>query len=181
MPSPEKVTMEMSKNSFGARYRFTLEEISDVLDDELEDMNIPVKKDDWEILSEGLVDDNGVRYSSYCNRKNSIVFTAAAEEKSKKLMNIGCGCKTDQLNSFAYRTVFVRIAAKIAVCADGYADDALDALMRIFMTLLNGDEDTLSYQGALYIKSVDKETTVLMTAACSEAVVKEKNYQEVTR
>lgn len=175
---PSQKTIERSNNSFGARYNFTLGNISKEISKDIENMGIVLNNTDWETLSAGLVDDNGVKYGSYCNRDGKVTFTAAVEDESGKVMNIGCGCHTAQLEDEAYRNSFIRLATTIALNAGGYDDDQLSFFMVLFRTLLDGKDDTLYYSGSLYFKSVDDKTTVLMVAPCDDKYISENNYKE---
>ena len=175
-PTPSEKTIERSENSFGARYNYTLGEISNAIAEDAGSMNLELKNADWKTISAGLVDDNGVNYSSYCNREGKVTFTAAVEDESGKVMNIGCGCQTSQLDNTAYRSSFVRLAATIAVNAGGYDKNDLGYFMLLFKALLNDSNDTLYYEGSLYFKSVDNETTVLMVAPCDDKYLSEHEY-----
>lgn len=176
-PIPENKTIEASNNSFGARYSFTLDTLSRNLAKKLSGEEITFDAGGWEILSTGLVDDNGVAYSSYCRRFGSVTFTAAAEDESGRVMNIGCGCQTDLLEDDDYRSSFLQLMSLTAACAGGYDDSAQSYLENIFETLLDGDVDTLCYEGSLYIKSVDDNTTVLMCVPCSADIISKNDYE----
>ncbi len=177
-PVPVQNTVEKSSNSFGARYTFSLGRISREMTDDLEALKLSMNSADWTTLSTGLVDDNGVQYSSYSYHDNGVTLTAAVEDGSGKVMNLGCGCQSKELESSAYRLSFLRLAAAIAVHAGGYDGDAAAYFTGLYITLLNSEDDTFCYGNSLYIKSVDEDTTVLMTAPCSEKVISEKNYKE---
>lgn len=179
LPEPSIDTIESSGNSFGARYRFTLEQFTEEIADDLEELNLTPFQRKWETLSEGLVDDNGVYYTSCCNRVKGITFTAAVEDQSKKVMNIGCGCESEKLEDKAFRDKFIRLAAQIAVHSGGFEQKDIEGLDGIFTKLTDGDEDILCLGELLFIKSVDDETTVLMTAPCSPEVIKENRYHVI--
>lgn len=175
-PTPISNTIESSDNSYGACYKFTLGSITKEMVGDFESLNLHLDISNWETLSTGLVDDNGVRYSSYCNHVGAVTVTAAVEIESGKLMNIGCGCQTKQLSDKAFKRNFLRLAALIAVHAGGYSKDDLDYFIGIYKTLVDGDDDTLRYESSLYIESVDDSTTVLMTMPCSETVLRKNQY-----
>lgn len=180
MPEPSEATIEASENSFGARYRFTLDAFTEKIADDLEEMNLTPFQRKWETLSDGLVDDNGVKYTSYCNRVKGITFTAAVEDQSKKVMNIGCGCESEKLENETFREKFIRLAARIAAHSGGFDENDLNGLVSIFEMLMDDSEDILCFGDTLYIKSVDEETTVLMTAPCSGEVVSRNHYKIIT-
>ena len=73
-----------------------------------------------------------------------------------------------------------RIQTYIAVHAGGYDKDDAGYFIMLFTILLYGEEDTLCYGDSLYIKSVDRDTTVLMTAPCSQRIIREKHYKVIT-
>lgn len=178
LPEPERTTCEKSANSFGARYTFNLAKICMENNPDVKELGVTLKNADWETISAQLADDNGVSYSSLCNRKNSVTFTAAVENKSKKVMNLGCGCMTEMLKNDPYRESFLEIAAITAQHAGGYREEDRAFLKGIFRRLLEDDGDILVYRDTLYIRSVDEGTTVLITAPCSEEVIDEKQYKE---
>jgi len=177
LPIPIRTTVEASDNSFGARYSFTLGKISKDIGRNLGSLRIELKEENWETLSVGLIDDNGVKYTSYCNHTDSVSFIAAVEDESGKVMNFGCGCGSEQLSDSAYRSSFLRLAALIAVQTGGYSDDSTAFFMGLFQDLLDSEEEALSYGETLYFKSIDEKTTVLMTAPCSEQVMIDKQYK----
>lgn len=177
-PVPSGLTAEDSDNSFGARYYFQLNSICKRIAPDLKDLGIELNRKDWETVSAELADDRGVGYSSLCNRKNDVTFAAAVENDSGKVMNFGCGCRSEKLKNKAFRDRFVSIAAISAQYTGGYEKKDRDFLSGIFNRLLNGDDDILVYKGTLYIKSVDDETTVLITAPCDDAIIREKEYKE---
>lgn len=175
---PEDTTVEKSDNSFGARYSFNMKSIDKKLSEALADYSADYDKVQWQTLSSGLIDDNGVAYTSCCKTQKGITYTAAVEDNSKKVMNLGCGCATKRLDTVLYRERFLKLNAAIAQCAGGYTESDRVFLMKLFDDLLSGDEDTLVYRDMLYIKSVDEETTVLMTAPCSDIVIRKNDYRE---
>ena len=180
LPEPSTDTIEASENSFGARYRFTLDKFTEEIADDLEELNLTPFQRKWETLSEGLVDNNGVYYTSCCNRVKGITFTAAVEDQSKKVMNIGCGCESEKLEDKAFCEKFIRLAAQIAVHSGGFKQNDIEGLNSIFTKLMDGSEDILCLGELLFIKSIDEETTVLMTAPCSPEVIKKNQYHVIS-
>ena len=179
-PQPTEVRSERADNCIGARYTFTLAELSDMLaedpDTKTADMEISVRQSDWRLLSDGLVDDSGTAYSTYYCPIGVMTLTAAVENDSREVMNIGCGCDKDLLTRREQREAYIRTAAVIACRAGGYTDRDTAYLEGIFDTLLDGEEAELYYEGALYIKSEDKATVVLMVSPAPESG-REKNTE----
>lgn len=180
MPTPAADTVEKSENSFGARYSFTLTEIDKELTEALNSLGAEYDQAKWEMLSNGLIDNNGVAYLSYTKTQKGITYAAAVENDSKKVMNIGCGCPSERLENVLYRERFLKLNAAIAGCAGGYEKSDRVYIEKIFDKLLTDHEDTLYYEGMLYIRSIDKGTTLLMTAPCSKMVVRKNEYREYT-
>lgn len=178
-PSPERTTTEDSDNSFGARWSFTLDEFSEAAAEELENADVRLSDDKWETINAGLIDDNGVTYSSFCRHAEQITFIAAVEDDSNKVMNIGCGCETELLEDEAFRSKLIDVAAITALNAGGYAGETKAYFISAFTTLLDSDDDTLYHGDQLFIKSVDNKTTVLMTAPCSGKVREKNHYKTV--
>ncbi len=178
-PQPVDDLIEASSNSFGARYIFTRSTFTEMASGALEDEDIVLKANGWETITGDLVDDNGVKYSSYCNRTDDLTFTVAVENESGKVMNVGCGCDSKLLSDDSFRERFVRISAITALTAGGYDPKNRDYFVGIFNDLLDGDDEIVSYGGSLYIKSVDDAATVLMTAPCSDDVIENNRYRAV--
>lgn len=158
------VTIEEADNSIGARYTFTLGELADIINGAVKhhDAGVGLSQDGWALMSGDLVDDSGTAYSSYYYRADSITFTAAVEDESRKIMNIGIGCPTKKLDEREYRDSIILLGALIATSAGGYGEDGTPFIKGIFETLTQGDKTSLYYQDTAYIKSVDDSTTVLM-------------------
>lgn len=180
-PLPKQDTIEGSDNSFGARYTFTLETFTAMAAKAFDAEDFLLKKDGWKPITDDLVDDNGVKYSSYYQRAGEITFTVAVEADNGKVMNIGCGCETKRLGDEDFRDSFVRICARTAIAAGGYEDRQLDFFVGIFNDLLDGDDEIVSHGESLYIISVDDAATVLMTAPCSEDIIEKNHYPVINQ
>ena len=177
---PVDTTTDESENSFGARCTFTLKEFTETSADAFEDLEISLKDDGWQTINVGLIDDNGVKYSSYYQHTGEITFTAAVEYDSQKVMNIGCGCETKKLEDPAFRKKLLKSAAVTAQTIGGYAANSTMFFEFVFSWLSDCDDDALYYGNSLLIKSVDQKTTVLMTAPCSEEVREKNRYRKIS-
>ena len=179
-PPPIRSTIEESENSFGARYNFTLEEFTENIEEDMAQLDVALSVDGWKIINQGLIDDNGVKYSSYYNRAGDITFTAAVEDECGKVMNIGCGCESARLENKSFYNRFEKITSVTAQHAGGFSKSDLDFVMALFQMLIDSKENELYYEKTLYIKSIDSSTTVLMIAPCSDEIKEKNQYQELT-
>ncbi len=168
-PSPENVTVERAGNSTGARFSFTLEEFTDMLNTALEttnpgDSNVRFSADGWTMLAEYLVDDNGVLYGSYYYVTETVTCTAAAEAESGKLINIGCGCPYEMIfgDDQPYRNPVLIMASLMAVVAGGYNINALDYMYEVFTELLDS-RGAVTVGGETLSVDIKEDDTVLFT------------------
>lgn len=180
-PLPVVEMIEASDNSFGARYTFDLATFTAITDSTLDSERISLKTDEWETISDKLVDDNGVKYSSFCQHTGGVTFTVAVENESGKVMNIGCGCESKQLEDDDFRDRFIRISAYTALAAGGYDEGELSFFIKVYNDLFDSDDEIVCHGGSLYIKSIDDAATVLMTAPCSEEIIEKNRYQIINQ
>ena len=166
-PKPTEITSEASDNSAGLRFAFTLKELSKKLDAAVRNLNgdteeKPAEIGEWEIINKGLADDNGVMYTSYRNQKRAGTLTAAVEDKSGRLMNVGCGCDKSKLGSSDDRESYITLTALLAQQAGGFAEGDLAFLKKLIADLLDGGDESLYYEKTVYTKSEDKTATVII-------------------
>lgn len=171
-PVPKSVLSESSDNSVGARFTFTLTEFNDRLNEALTAVDpnnddARLDRDNWQLLSHGLVDDTGIDYSSYYYVSDTLTYVAAVENESGKVFNLGCGCPYDIIadtDSEYYRSV-VLMTSLMAIAAGGYHFDAIDEMNRRVESVIQGEalEDT---QGiALTMETHDNTALMMITAA----------------
>lgn len=162
---PSRVAAESADNSAGARFILTLEELDSLLESEFKALgrrgNELDPKKGWSVLMDGLVDDNGVGYTSYVRQMKDAVLTAAVENDSKKLINVGCGCSPGALSD-ERRDSFVTITAVLAGCVGGYRESDLAFLKKMTEDFLNKKESPLHYEGLLFTRSEDEESIVVI-------------------
>ena len=170
---PVQNTVEYARNRVGWRFSYTLDELTARMNRTIEDRNKDAKEpiaalSDWEILASGMADDSGTRYTTYSMTRNDGTLTAAVEDESRKLMNVGCGCLIRQLDDRAEKESFLTLAAILAVQAGGYSDSDIPFLQKLIKGLLEGEEDVLYYEGVLYSESRDDYTVVVILSPQSD-------------
>ena len=172
-PQPSEQTGEYAENSVGRRFNFTLQELNDRIDSTLSALSDVADKSvtagEWEVLEQGLTDNSGVKYTSYCVHRNRFTLTAAVEDDSKKVMNVGCGCRQELLEEQAGRRGFLTLSAVLAEQAGGFADADIPFLRGLIAALLDGEEDELYYEGLLCSRSEDRDTVVVILSPCGTA------------
>lgn len=195
LPTPTTVTYEKSDNKLGARYTFTLLEFNTMLNSaskQLQDDSESNKEafdfDNWEIISKKLKDDNGVEYSSYYYATDTLTITAAVENKSKKVMNLGCGTTYNEFvnGDVDFQNTVMITSAIIAMVAGGYDESALQFLYNIFYESAKNSEQ-FYYENSVYMMNLsssndENQTVVLfMTSPCQDEILSEwglTNYAE---
>lgn len=195
LPTPTTVTYEQSDNKLGARYIFTLEEFNTMLNlaskqlqGDSESNKEAFDFDNWEIISKKLKDDNGVEYSSYYYATDTLTITAAVENESKKVMNLGCGTTYNEFVSgdVEFQNTVMITSAIIAMVAGGYEQDALQFLYNIFYDSAKNSEQ-FYYENSVYMMNLSSndesnQTVVLfMTSPCQDKILSEwglTNYAE---
>ncbi len=183
-PTPTTLTWEKSDNNLGARYVFTLEEFNDMMNERcgaLGEAQTPFfEMENWELMSDTLVDDNGIEYTSYYYATDTLTITAAVENESQKVINLGCGTAyTEFVNSDAdYQYTVMLTSAILAMVAGGYEDDALEFLYYIFFDSAKTDT-AFFYNNSVYMLNLSKEkdeenaALLFMISPCQDEVLEE--------
>ncbi len=170
-PRPSEVTQEPSPGHVCLRFTFTLPQFCERTQaalSALDDADAPtVKTEDWQVVAEGLVDDSGMKYTSCCNRQKRMTFTAAVEDDSQKLINVGCGCYATLLDREEHREDFIRAAAAAAQAAGGFTDSDRSFLEELIGELIGGGEDELYYEGVRYTASRDGGSVMVILSPCT--------------
>ncbi len=182
-PVPKEKRFEESENNLHARFTFTLEEFTSLLNDECKalgtsDVETFFDYDNWELISENLIDDNGIAYSSYYYATDTLSITAAVENESGKVMNIGCGTTyTEFVNADEnYQYTVILTSAIIAMVAGGYEKDDLEFLYCIFFDSAKNNEK-FYYENGVYMMNLSKaegeegSVVLFMTSPCSEDII----------
>lgn len=182
-PSPTTITWEESENNLGARYVFTLEEFNDMLNkrcENLADSGVAqyFELDRWEKMSETLVDDKGIEYTSYYYATDTLTITAAVENESNKVLNVGCGTAyTEFVNSDAdYQYTVMLTSAILAMVAGGYEDDDLEFLYYIFFDSAKNNT-AFFYNNGVYMLNLSKEkdeknaALLFMISPCNDEIL----------
>lgn len=180
-PKPITITTESSENKLGARYTFTLQQYNDMLNDACKKMSDDKTSEyfvfeNWNLMSNNLTDDNGVKYETYCYATDMLTITAAVEKQSKKIMNISCGAPYEQFEdgdeNFQYNVILT--SAILAMVAGGYDEDALEFLYSIFYDSAKNKEKFF-YEDIMYMMDYSKSegdvsVVLFMTSPCTENI-----------
>ncbi len=182
-PVPKEKRFEKSENNLHARYTFTLEEFTSMLNAECKNLGSSEDEtffeyDNWELISENLLDDNDIAYSSYYYATDTLSITAAVENESKKVMNIGCGTTYSEFVNADenYQYTVILTSAIIAMVAGGYSKDDLEFLYCVFFDAAK-DNEKFYYENGVYMmnlsKAQDEEGSVVlfMTSPCMEDII----------
>lgn len=184
-PVPDTLTYEESDNKLGMRYVFTLSEFNDMLnaacdelskENEIEYFDI----DNWQLMSDNLTDDNNIRYSSYYYSTDTLTLTAAVENDSNKVMNLGCGTSyTEFANSDAdYQYTVMLTSAIMAMVAGGYSEEDLEFLYCMFFDSAKNSEQFF-YHNGVYMMNISKAegdenaAVLFMMSACDDSIIEE--------
>ncbi len=184
-PLPKEITFEESENNLGARYTFTLQEFNDKLNAACKELGTKDVQEffdfeNWQVMSSELVDDNGIEYSSYYYPTDTLTITAAVENKSQQVMNIGCGNTYEEfVNSDAeYQYTVMLTAAIIAMVAGGYTESDIEFLYDIFFDSAKNNEQ-FYYQNSVYMMNLSKaegeegSVVLFMTSPCKDEIKSE--------
>lgn len=167
LPKQQEERYESAENAFGARYRLTVDEMTDALNKALSTTPLKPDADSWEIAAEGLSDSGGTLYSVYAVKKGNLTLSVAAEDQSRKALNLSVGCVTVRLEDGEFRKTVIATAAKAAACAGGYKQEATAFFEELFSSLF-GEWNAFTYDGALYLKTENEGITTLLIVPCSE-------------
>ena len=193
-PAPTNLTYEDSDNNLGARYIFTLEEFNTMLNTACEnlgttDVDQYFDYSNWQVMSDNLTDNNGIKYSSYYYATDTLTITAAVENESGKVMNLGCGTSYDEFaNADAdYQYTVMLTSAIIAMVAGGYTENDIEFLYCIFFDSAKFNEQFI-YHNNIYMMNISKSegeegsALLFMTSPCKDEIKSEweltdyKNY-----
>ncbi len=181
-PVPTTLTFEESENNLGARYNFTLKEFNTMLNDACEnlgtnDIDEFFDYSHWTVMSDNLTDDNGIKYSSYYYATDTLTISAAVENESGKVMNLGCGTSYEEFASADadYQYTVMLTSAIIAMVAGGYTENDLEFLYCIYFDSAKNSEKFYYHNGVYMMnisKSKDEEGSALlfMTSPCQEEI-----------
>lgn len=180
-PKSNTTTFETSENKLGMRYTFTLQEYNDMLNTECKKLGNSDMQffdyENWQIMSENLTDDNGVKYASYCYATDMLTITVAVEKESGKVMNISCGAPYEQFQNsseeFQYNVILT--AAILSMVAGGYDSDSLEFLYSIFYDSAK-NKSKFYYDGHLYMMDYSKgagdaSVVLFMTSPCDQSII----------
>lgn len=184
-PAPSTLTWENSENNLGARYTFTLEEFNTMLNERSNELGAENEQeffdyDNWQVMSDTLVDDNGIEYTSYYYSTDTLTLTAAVENESKKVMNLGCGTTYDEfVNADAdYQYTVMLTSAIMAMVAGGYENEDLEFLYYIFYDSAKTDT-SFYYHNSVYMLNLSQAegeqsaVVLFMTSPCKDEILKE--------
>ena len=181
-PAPTTLTYEESDSRLGARYTFTLYEFNAMLNEACDSMSESSVTEyfdfnNWQVMSENLTDDNGIKYSSYYYSTDTLTITAAVENESGKVMNLGCGTSYEEFaNADAdYQYTVMLTSAIIAMVAGGYTEDDIEFLYCIFFDSAKFNEQFF-YHNNVYMMNISKQegedvaALLFMTSPCKDEI-----------
>lgn len=184
-PSPRSVMWEKSDNNLGARYTFTLEEFTTMLNSRCENLGDSTASQffdykNWEKMSDTLLDDNRIEYTSYYYSTDALTITAAVENESGKVMNIGCGTSYNEFVSgdAEFQYTIMLTSAILAMTAGDYSDESLEFLYYIFFDSAKNDEQFF-YNNSVYMLNMSKEegeegaALLFMMSPCKDEILEE--------
>ncbi|MBQ8860256.1 MAG: hypothetical protein IJ015_02835 [Ruminococcus sp.] len=181
-PVPVTLTYEESENNLGARYTFTLKEFNEMLNSACKNLGTSEIEEffdysNWCVMSDNLTDDNGIKYSSYYYATDTLTISAAVENESGKVMNLGCGTSYEEFASADadYQYTVMLTSAIIAMVAGGYTEEDLEFLYCIYFDSAKNNEKFYYHNGVYMMnisKSKDEEGSALlfMTSPCQEEI-----------
>ncbi|MBR2715803.1 MAG: hypothetical protein IKB73_06345 [Ruminococcus sp.] len=192
-PAPTKLMWEKSENNLGARYIFTLEEFNEKLNSASAKLAKSEVKEhfdfkNWVKMADNLVDDNGIKYSSYYYATDTLTITAAVENESGKVMNLGCGTSYSQFveADAEYQYTIMLTAAIISMVAGGYEEDALEFLYYIFFDSAKSEKGFF-YNNGVYMMNLSKaegeegSVVLFMTSPCKDEILTEWELIDYTK
>lgn len=181
-PVPVTLTYEESENNLGARYTFTLKEFNNMLNSACKNLGTSEVEEffdfsNWCVMSDNLTDDNGIKYSSYYYATDTLTISAAVENESGKVMNLGCGTSYEDFAKAQadYQYTVMLTSAIIAMVAGGYTEKDLEFLYCIYFDSAKNNEKFYYHNGVYMMnisKSMDEEGSALlfMTSPCQEDI-----------
>jgi len=166
---PTQSSWEAADNCNGMRFTFSLRKLSDRVNGIMKDNSradeggqTELLLGEWEVLSGGLVDDKGVKYTSYYQKVGIFSLTAAAEDESGKVINLACGCNSKLLEDEDIKSTYLLLAAVLTQSAAGSGDDELSTIKDVFEQLLGGGDDELYHDGILFTRLKDDDSINLI-------------------
>lgn len=184
-PAPATLTYEESENNLGARYTFTLKEFNSMLNSACKNLGTSDVEEffdfsNWKVVSDNLTDDNGIKYSSYYYATDTLTISAAVENESGKVMNLGCGTSYNEFASSDadYQYTVMLTSAIIAMVAGGYTESDLEFLYCIYFDSAKNNEK-FYYHNGVYMMNISKaegeegSALLFMTSPCKEEIKQE--------
>lgn len=184
-PAPKSLTYEESENNLGMRYIFTLEEFNTMLNDACKNLGTSDVDEffdfnNWKAMSENLTDDNGIKYSSYYYDTDTLTITAAVENESGKVLNLGCGTTYSEFVSSDedYQYTVMLTSAIIAMVAGGYTENDLEFLYCVFFDSAKNNE-RFFYHNGVYMMNLSKaegeegSALLFMTSPCKDEILEQ--------
>lgn len=157
-PVPRADIVADSNNSMELSFSYTLKEYTKMLNQsyrhflgESNDENVYFYSKNWQLMSSQLTDDNGVKYSSYYYEFSDVVLTAAVENETGLVMNIGCGCTYQDFENDVdgYQFTYMIMSAMVCAVGCGYETDDMNFIYYIFLDAINSDK-AFYYEGVAY-------------------------------
>lgn len=161
----EENAVENSANVNGKRFNMTLREFT-VQYNEIKTLRGEselIHLGNWRETGSPEKDDNGVEIQYWHYNDANVSFTATVEEKTGKLVNIGCGTTmskfmgiTDDKNN---SDLILGKAALMARTVCRFPEESEPVLQDIFFRTTTGDTDSLWYNGFVFNLNTKEDTS----------------------
>lgn len=165
-PSPKTVNWEPSTNSTGARFKMTLKEYSDAFNamyNSLGGGSETIDYAKWQKIKTGEKDEeSGMIYDSYYYADDNAVLTAAVEQESGKIMNLGCGTTVSVFvdkTASDYQTIVLTMTGIMASVAGGYTVDSVTFFSDLFIDTISNTNSSFWYHNGIYLLNIEEGET----------------------
>lgn len=186
-PNPLLQNWEESNNATGARFNMTLKEYTEKFNEMYNSLGGGSQQIDfsgWQLQSEGQIDESGVAYDYYYYSDDMVVLTATVEQKTGKIINLGCGTTVsvfiDEKNT-QYQSVILAMTGIMACVAGNYPVDNVTFFSNLYINTIAENNNSFWYNNCIYLLNVeegetdDESTMLFRIVAASENIEKDWN------
>lgn len=186
-PYPIVQNWEESNNATGARFDMTLKEYTEKFNEMYNSLGGGSQQIDfsqWQLQSEGQLDENGVAYDYYYYADDMVVLTATVEQDTDKIMNLGCGTTVSVFineENAQYQTVILAMTGIMACVAGNYPVDNVTFFSNLFVDTITENNNSFWYNNCIYLLNVeegetdDESTMLFRIVAASDNIEKDWN------
>ncbi len=166
-PTPEDENFTESKTETGLVYnmtldRFTTEFNAMYLSIGGKESEFPYKK--WKLLKKE-EQNNSMTYAYYSLDSGEMVLTATVDEKSLRIVNLGCGITAKKFNSSENtQQKVMTVCGTIAAVAGGYKEDDVSFFGNLFVDTIESKDHCFWYENSIYLydSENDKDGNTMM-------------------